>query len=309
MPIIPLICCYVFGIAAAHESHSLLVVQQRLSDKAALVNESLDGTRLASSRFASSEAMVCWLRGIASGKAFARKLNGRNVNLAKQPGKRCAVVSNSGVLLDHSYGEEIDASDRIFRFNDAEIGGEFHPIVGSREDIRIVNIAAGTALMKGTPYRESGRVPERENATYLFIRHNTTEWANEVKQWVRETSGPVWVGTGESEKVGKNLTDLPQYSTLVEKGTLADVATGTMGIMVALAMCEEVRAYGFALTPASYDVPHHYYGKAAADAAHGDGWHETAMEEKDIWEELATNSDVDETDVSIFPGFKGVNCP
>jgi len=303
MPIIPLICCYVFGIAAARESHSLLVVQQHLSDKAAPVSESLDGAR-----FASSEAMVCWLRGIAGGKEFIKSKGGENVNVTA--GKRCAVVSSSGVLLDHSYGEEIDASDRIFRFNDAEIGGKFHPIVGSREDIRIVNINAGKALMRGTPYHESGRVVESEGATYLFMnRHITEGWATELRQWLRKTWGPVWVGTEESDELAKKLIDLPKYSTLQEKGRSPAATTGTLGLLVAMSMCEEIRAYGFALTPASYDVPHHYYGEAVADAVHGDGAHETALKEKNIWRELATNSDVDETDVSIFPGFKGVNCP
>lgn len=52
--------------------------------------------------------------------------------------KRCAVVSNSGSLLDKSYGELIDSHDVIIRCNRTVIEG-YEKFVGSRTDIRLLN--------------------------------------------------------------------------------------------------------------------------------------------------------------------------
>jgi len=52
--------------------------------------------------------------------------------------KRCAVVSNSGSLLDKSYGELIDSHDVIIRSNRTVING-YEKFVGSRTDIRLLN--------------------------------------------------------------------------------------------------------------------------------------------------------------------------
>lgn len=52
--------------------------------------------------------------------------------------KKCAVVSNSGSLLDKNYGELIDSHDVIIRCNRTVIEG-YEEFVGSRTDIRLLN--------------------------------------------------------------------------------------------------------------------------------------------------------------------------
>ncbi|CAD7942866.1 unnamed protein product [Amoebophrya sp. A120] len=50
-------------------------------------------------------------------------------------GKSCAIVSNSGAMLLHSYGDEIDAHDFVLRMNRAPTRG-FEKHVGRRESVR-----------------------------------------------------------------------------------------------------------------------------------------------------------------------------
>ena len=53
-------------------------------------------------------------------------------------GKTCAVVSNSGSLLEHEYGNLIDSYDVVLRANRCVVKG-FETHVGSRTDIRLLN--------------------------------------------------------------------------------------------------------------------------------------------------------------------------
>jgi hypothetical protein len=51
---------------------------------------------------------------------------------------RCAVVGNSGSLLEDQRGAEIDEHDAVLRFNAAKIAG-FEQFVGSKTTIRLLN--------------------------------------------------------------------------------------------------------------------------------------------------------------------------
>ena len=57
----------------------------------------------------------------------------------KRPYKTCAVVANSGLMLKHEYGEEIDQHDGVFRINYPPVK-KFSKHVGSRTTHDIVNM-------------------------------------------------------------------------------------------------------------------------------------------------------------------------
>eukprot|EP00243_Klebsormidium_subtile_P012901 TRINITY_DN8163_c0_g1_i1.p1 TRINITY_DN8163_c0_g1~~TRINITY_DN8163_c0_g1_i1.p1 ORF type:complete len:391 (+),score=35.35 TRINITY_DN8163_c0_g1_i1:61-1233(+) len=58
---------------------------------------------------------------------------------ADAPLKRCAVVGNSGDLLDHAHGADIDGFDTVIRFNAAPTKG-YEEHVGRKTTIRILNM-------------------------------------------------------------------------------------------------------------------------------------------------------------------------
>jgi hypothetical protein len=60
-------------------------------------------------------------------------------------GKTCAVVSNSGSLLENEYGSLIDSHDVILRVNRCIIKG-FETYVGSKTDIRLLNIHCSNSI-------------------------------------------------------------------------------------------------------------------------------------------------------------------
>ena len=53
--------------------------------------------------------------------------------------KKCAVISNSPLLLEKNYGELIDSYDVVFRCNRTQING-YEKHIGRKTDIRVINI-------------------------------------------------------------------------------------------------------------------------------------------------------------------------
>lgn len=68
-------------------------------------------------------------------------------------GKTCAVVSNSGSLLEHEYGNLIDNHDVVMRANRCIVKG-FETYVGSRTDIRLLNTHCSNHIFDNSYYKD-----------------------------------------------------------------------------------------------------------------------------------------------------------
>ena len=68
-------------------------------------------------------------------------------------GKTCAVVSNSGSLLEHEYGNLIDSHDVVLRANRCVVKG-FETHVGSRTDIRLLNTHCSNYIFNNSYYKD-----------------------------------------------------------------------------------------------------------------------------------------------------------
>lgn len=84
--------------------------------------------------------------------------------------RRCAIVGNSGLLLDHRYGDEIDGHDCVVRFNAAPTEG-FEQRVGTKTTFRVVNgpiMIGGSVSYVQTP---TNWISSVENQRIILLPH------------------------------------------------------------------------------------------------------------------------------------------
>jgi len=220
---------------------------------------------------------------------------GRHSNIS------CAVVSNSGVMLHHNYGQEIDGADLVFRFNDAILGSNLSAYVGMRDDVRILNHLTGENMVAN---------PEQlqPDVLYVFMRAHMQ-------------GGAKYAALAESQPKSQTaiLFGLPTVDNLSKQivssaasGAAFDgvITTGFYGMVLAMSVCDSIRAYGFVVSDNSADAPFHYYGSLKTGSANSNPApkHGSAMLEKKFWRQAASNQDSASSDVALVSGFSQVQC-
>eukprot|EP00927_Polykrikos_kofoidii_P041050 TRINITY_DN34982_c0_g2_i1.p1 TRINITY_DN34982_c0_g2~~TRINITY_DN34982_c0_g2_i1.p1 ORF type:complete len:385 (+),score=32.88 TRINITY_DN34982_c0_g2_i1:109-1155(+) len=254
--------------------------------------------------------------------------------------RTCAVVSSSGVLTRHHHGADIDKADLVMRFNAAPLEG-YNATVGARDDIRFVNnqfmsrslMADGqnpsdsSARSQQVVDRHSDWYKVRPDTTYVAIPMDPIPAAETFVS--KHGNIDVYV---TNESMHESISDV--FRTLYDPVSFRSSSsylgcmsrlptTGAVGMLAALAICDEVKAYGMASSAPTADSPHHYYddsdvldgtsmelpgNKRGSAALHN--YHCSFAAEKDLWRRLASNSpeDIDKTDVATIPGFSRVRC-
>ncbi|XP_078457607.1 alpha-N-acetylneuraminide alpha-2,8-sialyltransferase [Lampetra fluviatilis] len=177
--------------------------------------------------------------------------------------KRCAIVGNSAIMLDHGCGKDIDKADVIFRCNLPPITKQYEPDIGTK-----------THLVTANP-------------SIIQIRYQNLLWSRRAFSESMRAYGHSFVympafsmraATESSLRVYHTLHDCHQNQTTVfanpsflhsagtfwtENGVRAmRLSTGMFLVSAALGMCEDVHLYGF--WPFSEDlsgraISHHYY--------------------------------------------------
>mmetsp|Transcript_60645 Transcript_60645/g.144470 ORF Transcript_60645/g.144470 Transcript_60645/m.144470 type:complete len:369 (-) Transcript_60645:65-1171(-) len=222
-------------------------------------------------------------------------------------GSKCAVVSNSGVLLAHEYGAEIDSADLVFRFNDAAVDSSVARHVGSREDFRVLNDQQSNWIHH--PARL--HLEFSPDAVYVLQRQEI-KGRNHLHQIVdMHPLGTFLEGDRYLTKVAEEIMQQVFGSPNVTFHGKAHrhMTTGFHGMLLAASLCKEVRAYGMASSVNGASAPYHYYGAMKEGTTANDVQnHPTYNEERELWRMLATNSDLNSTDKAVFPGFSGVEC-
>lgn len=225
----------------------------------------------------------------------------------------CAVVGSSGVLIQHNYSHEIDASDFVIRFNDAPVEG-YESHVGTRDDLRFINNQLAGMVLK-------------EKTTDGFHLSNKTRyamvWNEDDKKQSRDLDKVATENPGLEVYVGDSqlLDDISEvFQTIYDPKWWGDMpgrslkpSTGTVGMLLALSICTEVKAFGMAWSANALTSPHYYYSDPSTDGekdAGKDGYHRTFGAEKDLWARLASTpvSEINRTDVALIKGFSQAHC-
>lgn len=217
----------------------------------------------------------------------------------------CAVVSNSGALSGKEYGVEIDAAEAVFRFNEAPTKG-FEKIVGEKETIRLVNcLVVRTAL-------QNASVIVAEGAEH--ISHDLVQgmFGSDVKFPAKFPHTPLYRVGGEVEdKFSKWLSETwdSRWRDTDFEGSINTLTAGAVGMLIALSLCDEVKAYGMASSKQMSNAPYHYYGTSDSPNAGENKWHNLFKIEKDLWRMVSRTDAYEVSDlVAIIPGFSQMAC-
>lgn len=261
----------------------------------------------------------------------------------------CAVVSNSGVMLAHNTsGKEIDEADLVIRFNNAPTGtfftyqdGEqvqtsFSIYVGKKEGLRVIN---DEVTRKWEDYDWGNAELKKKDITWIVRPNYTTDEPDVLLanithahhhaavysldaavehsfiKAMRELYAPNWF---DSYWFAPDLDYLtvseiekrkPYMRPDIKEEQHRPPTSGATGILLALNMCKEVRAYGLAASYWGIQAPYHYYNQRKKRAMRA-SWHATFLAEKDLWRKVAKNSGshIDQTDKAVIPGFPSDPC-
>ncbi|KAF6160103.1 hypothetical protein GIB67_018883 [Kingdonia uniflora] len=132
--------------------------------------------------------------------------------------RTCAVVGNSGDLLNTTFGEEIDSHDAVIRDNEAPVNEKYAKYVGRKRDFRLVVRGAARNMVS---------ILNGSDNEVLIIKSVTHKDFNAM---IKNIPNPVYLFQGIVLRRGA-------------KGT------GMKSVELALSMCDIVDIYGFTVDP------------------------------------------------------------
>lgn len=240
----------------------------------------------------------------------------------------CAVVSNSGILSNYRYGQEIDEASVVIRFNEAPTAG-YEEMVGSKETIRIVNEKVVHEFLGdrfGKLHTDPNIAKQMEPGPDYFLTCTVCGVGSKTimqPKSFQELQQQAAAKDPSLHLFASDLTLESKFFAFMHKTygimarTPAGPTTGAIGMAVALNLCDEVRAYGMNDTPNSdnaENAPYHYYeaddpNKKVSEINSARRWHRSFDAERDLWRRLATNP-LDEIvqDKIVLQGFSQCPC-
>ncbi|XP_011668515.2 alpha-2,8-sialyltransferase 8F-like [Strongylocentrotus purpuratus] len=188
--------------------------------------------------------------------------------------RSCAVVGNSGIMLNSSCGKDVDKHDYVFRCNLAPLL-PFKVDAGMKSNLTTMN-----------PSMVLGRYKA------LKKTHSIKQYNEDISQYDGMLWNPCFAYEGNGQptlkaflsfkgKKPKMVCGNPQHFKSVlnfwqEKELTNKISTGFYLATTAIQLCDEVQLYGFWPFSAHYgdtrsDVPYHYFddlSAAKADSEH-----------------------------------------
>lgn len=189
----------------------------------------------------------------------------RTVNI--RPGqsyRSCAVVGNSGILLQKTQGPLIDSHEMVIRLNNARIGG-FQNNVGSKTTLAFVNsnILHSCARRAGCfchPYGETVPIMMYICQAVHFMDFALCNASHKVPLLVTDARFDNLCGRVVKYYSLKNFVETtgkhPEQWSAAHDGSMFHYSSGMQAVMLALGICEKVSLFGFGKSP---QAKHHYH--------------------------------------------------
>ncbi|XP_023192395.1 beta-galactoside alpha-2,6-sialyltransferase 2 [Xiphophorus maculatus] len=226
--------------------------------------------------------------------------------------KSCAVVTSAGAILRSRLGKEIDAHDAVLRFNAAPTEGYEHD-VGSKTTIRIIN-----SQILANPSYEFNTSSIYKNIT--LVAWDPAPYNVNLHKWY---DSPDYNLFGPYIDHRKAHPDQPFYILhpsyvwrlwdVIQSNTQENIqpnppSSGFIGILLMMALCEQVHVYEYIPSMRQSDLCHyheHYY-----DAACTLGAYHPLLFEKILIQRInkGLESDLRRKGRATLPGFSTIDC-
>ncbi|XP_019637092.1 PREDICTED: alpha-2,8-sialyltransferase 8B-like [Branchiostoma belcheri] len=180
----------------------------------------------------------------------------------------CALVGSSGILLNSSCGDDIDASDFVIRFNLSPQEG-YTTDVGKKSSMMVLNTIMSLRIYEFLQGAGEGKLKEKDiqkaNNTILFFPKSTTHHLQRGKsfeQMLRRQGLNVVVVMGVTAFHNDEMRR--QAWDVLDKHHNSDdrPSTGLLLVEVAITFCDRIQVYGFypfARDQQNRTVPYHYW--------------------------------------------------
>lgn len=236
--------------------------------------------------------------------------------LYKQQGqtsfKTCAVVTSAGAILRSGLGKEIDTHDAVLRFNAAPTEG-YERDVGNKTTIRIIN-----SQILANPRHQFNTSSIYKNVT--LVAWDPAPYTVNLHKWYE---GPDYNLFGPYVEHRKLHPDQPFYILhpsyvwrlwdVIQGNTQENIqpnppSSGFIGILLMMALCEEVHVYEYIPSMRQTDLCH--YHERYYDAACTLGAYHPLLYEKSLIQRINTGPERDlrRKGRVTLPGLSTINC-
>lgn len=198
------------------------------------------------------------------------KVNANAVDSGDKKYSSCAVVGNSGILLNRNYGSLIDAHEFVIRLNNARVDN-YESKVGKKTSISFVNsnILHLCARRSGCfchPYGPNVPIVMYICQAVHFLDYTVCNASHKSPLLVTDPRFDVLCSRIVKyyslkrfvEETGKGLE---QWGS-AHDGALFHYSSGMQAVMLALGVCDKVSIFGFGKSPSA---KHHYHTNQKAE--------------------------------------------
>ncbi|XP_013867104.1 beta-galactoside alpha-2,6-sialyltransferase 2 [Austrofundulus limnaeus] len=226
--------------------------------------------------------------------------------------KTCAVVTSAGAMLRSRLGKEIDSHDAVLRFNSAPTDG-YERDVGNTTTIRIIN-----SQILANPTYQFNTSSIYKNVT--LVAWDPTPYSVNLHKWYTSPDYDLFGPYVDHRKVHP---DQPFYILhpsyvwklwdLIQSNTQENIqpnppSSGFIGILLMMALCEQVHVYEYIPSMRQTDLCH--YHERYYDAACTLGAYHPLLYEKSLIQRINTGpeNDLRRKGRVTLPGFSTVDC-